>query len=126
MFSFNRRLAGVSTAALLLAASPMLLPTQSVAASAPTCRASMSDASPSQYSNVWVNVSSVANAKVRTIAHYKTTDTVHYANTGSDGKVGVKYYISSATAGFRVLVNVMVTGPAGARGYCTTSFVPHG
>ena len=85
----------------------------------------MSDASPSQYSDVWVNVSSVANGKVRTVAHYKTTDTVHYANTGSDGKVGVKYYISGSTPGFRVYVDVSVTGPAGATGSCRTSFVPH-
>jgi hypothetical protein len=121
--SLRQRLAGVSTV-VLLAASPVLVAAPSQAA-APTCRASMSDATPSQYSDVWVNVSSVANGKVRTVAHYKTTDTVHFANTGSDGKVGVKYYISGSTPGFRVYVDVSVTGPAGATGSCRTSFVPH-
>jgi len=85
----------------------------------------MSDATPSQYSNVWVNVSSVVKGKVRTVARYKTTDTVRFGNTGSDGKVGIKYYISGATPGFRVYVDVAVAGPAGATGYCRTSFVPH-
>jgi hypothetical protein len=125
MSSLNRRLAGVSTAALLTTAS-MLLPVQGAdAASAPTCRASMSDATPEQYSDVWVNVSSVANAKVRTVAHYKTTDTVRFGRTGSTGRGAVKYYISGATPGYRVTVDVMVTGPAGASGYCSTSYVPH-
>ena len=124
MSPLNRRLAGVSTAALLGTAT-MLLPIQSADAAAPTCRASMSDSTPEQYSDVWVNVSSVANAKVRTIAHYKTTDTVRFGRTGPAGKAGVKYYISGATPGFRVVVDVMVTGPAGASGYCSTSFVPH-
>ncbi len=125
MSSLNRRLAGFSAAALLSTAT-MLLPLQSAdAAGAPTCRASMSDATPEQYSDVWVNVSSVANAKVQTVAHYKTTDTVRFGRTGSTGRGGIKYYISGATPGYRVVVDVMVTGPAGARGYCSTSFAPH-
>jgi hypothetical protein len=121
--SVKKHLATIGATALI-AASPLLAPSPANAA-APTCRASMSDASPEQYHDVWVNVSSVANARVRTIAHYKTTDTVHFGRTGPAGKAGIKYYISSATAGYRVVVNVMVTGPAGASGYCTTSFVPH-
>ena len=125
MSSLNRRIAGVSTAALLGTAT-LLLPIHSAeAVSAPTCRASMSDSTPEQYSDVWVNVSSVSNAKVRTVAHYKTTDAVRFGKTNSAGKAGVKYYISGATPGYRVVVDVMVTGPAGASGYCRTSFVPH-
>jgi hypothetical protein len=123
MSSFNQRLAAGTTAAFL-ATSIVLLAAPSEAA-APTCRASMSDASPSQYSDVWVNVSTVANARVRTVAHYKTTDTVRGGKTGPAGRAGIKYYISGATAGFRVMVDVTVTGPAGASGHCVTSFVPH-
>ena len=97
MSLLNRRVAGVSTAALLGTAT-MLLPIQSAdAASAPTCRASMSTRRPEQYSDVRVNVSSVANAKVRTVANYKTTETVRFGRTGSTGRSGVKYYISGAT-----------------------------
>ena len=40
---------------------------------------------PEQYSDVWVNVSSLANAKVRTIANYKTTQTVRFRRTGPAG-----------------------------------------
>lgn len=124
MPSLNRRLAGVSTAALLSAAT-MLLPIHSAdAASAPTCRATMSDSTPSQYSNVYVNVTSGPNLAVRTVANYKTTSTVRLGRTGSTGRAGIKYYISGSTPGFRVVVNVTVTGPAG-RGYCSTSFTAH-
>ena len=124
MSSLNRRIAGVSTAALLSTAT-MMLPIQSAdAASAPTCRATMSDSTPSQYSDVWVNVSGTPNVAVRTVANYKTTQTVHTGRTGPTGKAGIKYYISGSTPGFRVVVNVTVTGPAG-RGYCSTSFVAH-
>lgn len=124
MLSLNRRLAGVSTAALIGAAT-MLLPIQAAdAVMAPTCRATMSDSTPSQYSNVYVNVVSGPNVAVRTTARYKTTSTVHTGRTGSTGKVGIRYYISGSTPGFRVVVSVSVTGPAGT-GYCSTSFVAH-
>ena len=120
----NRRLAGASTAALLSAAT-LLLPIQSAdAASGPTCRAAMSDSTPSQYSNVYVNVTSGPNVAVRTVANYKTTSTVRTGRTTSTGRAGIKYYISGSTPGYRVVVNVTVTGPAGT-GYCSTAFTAH-
>jgi hypothetical protein len=124
MSGFRRRLTGV-IATLVLAASPLLLqPTQADAAKALTCSASMSDATPEQYSNVYVRVHSAAAANVRTVAHYKTTTTTHYGKTGPAGWANIKYYISSATAGYRVYVDVYVT-KSGASGHCSTSFVPH-
>ena len=48
----------------------------------------------------------VAGASVRTVAHYKTTDTTHYGTTGSDGKCTIDYYISGATSGYTVWVDV--------------------
>lgn len=120
------RIALVSAALFL---SPTLVAPSFVASahaetSALTCRASMSDSTPKQYSNVYVRVRTAAYAKVRTVARYKTTNTVKRGTANSAGRANIRYYISGATPGYRVRVNVTVT-KNGRTSTCTTSFVPH-
>ena len=61
-------------AAALLASSPLVVHAPAEAAGL-TCRASMSDATPKMYSSVYVRVKTAPKARVRTVAHYKTTKT---------------------------------------------------
>lgn len=106
-----------------LAASPMLAPTSADAAVL-VCRASMSDATPSQYSNVTVRVKTAPYAAVRTVAHYKTTDTVKRRKANGKGRANVGYYISGSTPGFKVVVDVRVSKNGKVRN-CRTSFTAH-
>ena len=68
-------------------------------------------------------VRTAAGAGITTVAHYKTTDTRKSATASSQGKATVAYYISGATKGYRVVVNVTVTGGR-ATARCSTSFTP--
>lgn len=120
--SLKRRLAGFS-AVTVLAATPLIAAAPAQAA-VPGCRAWMSDATPKQYSNAFVQVKTAPYASVRTVAHYKTTNTAHTGKADGHGRRTQKYYISSATAHFRVWVDVYVT-KAGHSNHCRTSFVPH-
>jgi hypothetical protein len=116
--------AASTLAAVTLAASPLLVPTQAQAASL-VCRASVSDSSPSQYSNVYVRVGTGRpDATVLTVAHYATTNTVKRGRSNRTGKATVTYYISGATPGRRVVVDVTVTKGRKTR-TCSTSFTPH-
>lgn len=119
--SIRLRLAALAAAALFI---PLLATATPADAAALTCRASMSDSTPKQYSNVYVRVRTNAYAKVRTVAHYKTTNNVKRGTANSAGRASIKYYISGASAGYRVRVNVTVTKNGRSR-TCYTSFVPH-
>ena len=119
---FLRR-AAVAGAAAVLTATPLLVPTSAEAA-ALTCRASVSDATPAQYTDVFVRVKTAPRANVRTVAHYKTTDTVKKRKATAKGRASVKYYISGATPGYRVIVDVRVTKNGHSKS-CSTSFKPH-
>ena len=113
----------VATAAL--AASPLLMPAQAQAAGGLKCRASVSDATPSQYSNVYVKVNTGrAKASVRTVAHYSTTNTAKNRRSNSNGRASITYYISGARPGYRVKVDVTVK-KSGHTKTCSTSFTPH-
>ena len=114
-----------AVAATALAASPLLVPAQAQAAGGLKCRASVSDSSPAQYSNVYVKVKTGRpRAKVRTVAHYATTNTVKRRKSNGDGKATIKYYISGATPGHRVRVTVTVK-KSGRTKTCSTAFTPH-
>ena len=121
--SLKRRIA-VLGAAATFTCSPLLVSAPVDAAAALTCRASMSDSTPDQYSNVTVRVKTAPRAQVRTVAHYRTTDTAKSKRANSAGKANLVYYISSATAGYRVKVDVKVT-KNGQTKTCSTSFTPH-
>jgi hypothetical protein len=92
-------------------------------AAALTCRASMSNAAPKQYSTTHVIVSTVGRAGVATTAHYKTTKNVKNARANLLGKATVPYAISGATPGFTVVVGVVVTS-GGKSASCSTKFIP--
>lgn len=90
-----------------------------------TCKARVSDSTPKQYTNVNVTVNTgQANAAVKTVAHYKTTDTTKSGKSGKKGFAVLTYYISGATAGYKVVVNVTVSNGSATRS-CATSFTPH-
>ncbi len=101
-------------------------PGQAVArpgANALACRASVSNAHPHDYSTVVVSVSTVANARASTAAHYKTTTHVESAKANRAGQASTSYDISDATTGYRVIVSV--SGRNGSRtGSCQTSYTP--
>ena len=112
--------------ATAVASSVLLPPAQAVArASAKTlaCRASVSDARPSDYSTTTVYVKTVAKARVTTSAHYRTTTNTQSAEANSHGRAAINYDVSDATEGFKVIVTVRVQ--SGSRsGRCQTSYVP--
>ena len=103
-------------------APPTPKPSPTRTTSAPSCSASVSN-SQADYTTVDVYVTTAAGAGVTTVAHYKTTSHRKSATAGNRGKATIAYYISGATKGYRVVVDVTVTrGSATAR--CSTSFTP--
>ena len=87
-------------------------------------------ANPKRYSHVKIHVTvkdqsgnPLGNASVKTVAHYKTTDTTKHGTTSGDGKCVIDYYIAGATAGFKVWVDVAVTYKE-MKAYAGTSFTP--
>ena len=117
-------LAGLVTTGLLLAPVTASAAPLAATATALPCHASVSNSHPGDYSNVYVNVATTARSSVTTIAHYKTTSTRHTATANSHGTASIRYYISRATPGYKVVVSVQVR--LGSRsGSCSTSFIPH-
>lgn len=115
---------GALGVAVVIASSPLLAPSSADAAVKLTCRASVSDSTPKQYTDVYVRVRTAPHARVRTVAHYKTTNTVHAKKANAAGRATIDYYISSATAGYKVRVNVTVRKNGHVR-TCSTAFTPH-
>jgi hypothetical protein len=58
------------------------------------------------------------------VAHHKTVTHPKYGTADGSGKRTVWYYISGATPGYRVVVDVYVSRN-GRKGSCSTSFTPH-
>jgi hypothetical protein len=113
--------APVAAAALALTG---LSATPGSAASSLPCRAWMSNSRPADFTATYVRVQTVKFAHVRTVAHYKTTNTTKYGTANSVGRASIRYWISGATPGFKVKVSVTVH--SGSRtGSCSTSFIPH-
>jgi hypothetical protein len=105
----------------LSVAAPPPAPTRS--ARAVGCSASVSSTSPADYTTVDIDVRTAAGASVSTVAHYKTTDHQKTAVADGSGHATVTYYISGATPGYPVTVDVTVSaGSRAAR--CSTSFTP--
>ena len=89
-----------------------------------TCRASMSNAHPADYSTVEVIVqTAVAGAAVTATAHYKSKDTTNTGSAGSSGVADIPFRISRATPGYTVDVDVTVSAH-GASLSCSTAFTP--
>ena len=88
------------------------------------CHAGMSSSRPADYTTTSVRVKTVAQARVTTVAHYKTVNREHHGRTNGRGRASVPYYISGATPGYQVVVDVSVRWPHRS-GSCETSFTPH-
>lgn len=115
---------GLASTAALLAAGALIAPSPAHAAGALICRAHVSDATPNQYSHVYVHVRTAPRARVRTVAHYKTTDTARRTRANFTGRATTGYYISDATPGYKVRVTVRVA-KNGHSQTCSTAFTPH-
>jgi hypothetical protein len=94
-------------------------------ASAPLpCHASMSNNHPKDYTSTYVRVHTVAYAGITTVAHYKTVNRKHTGKAGAKGNATIRYYISGATPGYKVVVSVRVV-KGNRSGSCSTWFIPH-
>ena len=90
-----------------------------------SCTASVSNSSPADYSTVDIYVRTGSVASVTTVAHYKTTNHQKSTTANSAGQATIAYYISGATPGYTVEIDVTVS--AGSRSsHCSTSFTPAG
>ncbi len=122
--------------AAAVAAAPAVALLLTVAVSAPAataatsaaakmrCDASMTNRHPADYTDTGIKVHTAAHAHIRTVAHYKTVNHVKYASANSNGRRTVWYYISGATPGFTVVVDVYLH-KGGRHNSCQTSFTPH-
>jgi hypothetical protein len=88
-----------------------------------SCGASMSSSSPADYTDDYVDVTTMPYAGVTTVASYKTTSTQHTGQADGSGNATIDYYISDATVGYTVPVSVTVTA-RGRTATCSTSFTP--
>ncbi len=88
------------------------------------CHASMSASHPADFTTTTVRVKTVAQARVTTVARYRTVNREHHGRANRHGRAGIAYFISGATPGFRVVVNVTVRWPHRS-GSCQTAFTPH-
>jgi hypothetical protein len=105
------------------APAPPPAPAQPATSPALSCSATVSNSSPADYTTVDVTVRTAAGATVTTVAHYKTTNHQLSAVADASGVGTVAYYISGATPGFTVEVDVSAaTGSRSAS--CSTSFTP--
>jgi hypothetical protein len=107
----------------LTAAAPALAPVQTATSQGLSCSASASNSSPPDYSTVDITVRTAAGATVTAVAHYKTTSHQLTGVANASGVATIAYYISGATPGFTVVVDV--SAAAGSRSAsCSTSFTP--
>ena len=105
------------------APAPAPVPTPTPSAGALRCVAAVSSTSPADYTTVDVYVRTASGASVTTVAHYRTTDNQKAAVADGAGRAVVAYFISGATPGYKVRVDVTTTA-AGRRSTCSTSFTP--
>jgi hypothetical protein len=83
----------------------------------------VSNSHPADYTSTDVMVRTAAGAEVFTVAHYKTVNRAYFRVAGSGGRATVSYYVSGATRGHRVVVDVTVVSGHQANS-CSTSFTP--
>jgi len=99
-------------------------PASAAPATALPCRASMSNSHPRDYTTTDVRVKTAGHAGVTTVAHYRTVNRKHHRTANAKGRATVPYYISGATPGYKVIVDVYVS-KGSRKGSCKTSFTPH-
>lgn len=90
-----------------------------------TCSARVSDSTPRQHTTVKVYVKTgKPTAKVKAVAHYKTTSRTKSKTSNGSAKATLSFYIASAKAGRPVRVSVTVKKDGKTR-TCSTHFTPH-
>ena len=104
---------------------PSPSPSPTHTAPALSCTASMSNTRPADYTTDYLQVTTAPYAAVAAVAHYRTTDTGKNGQADGNGNAAIGYYISGATAGYTVHVDVTVTSH-GQTASCSTSFTPTG
>jgi hypothetical protein len=112
-----------AAAAITLAVAEPALAGRAATAALKACTASVSNSHPADYTTTDVKVRTSASAEVFTVAHYKTVNRAYFAVAGSGGRATVAYYVSGATPGHRVVVDVTVVSGHQANS-CSTSFTP--
>jgi hypothetical protein len=112
-----------AAAAVSLAVAGPALAGPATTAALRSCTASVSNSHPADYTTTDVKVRTAAGAEVFTVAHYKTVNRAYYRVASSAGQATIGYYVSGATIGYRVVVDVTVVSGHQANG-CSTSFTP--
>ena len=112
-----------AAAAISLAVAGPALAGPATTAALKSCTASVSNSHPADYTTTNVKVRTAAGAEVFTVAHYKTVNRAYYRVAGPRGRATVGYYVSGATPGYKVVVDVTVVRGHQANG-CSTSFTP--
>jgi hypothetical protein len=117
-------LTGISAAALIsLGVAGPALAGPATTAALKSCAASVSKSRPADYTTTDVKVRAAADVEVFTVAHYKTVNRAYYRVASPAGRATIPYYVSGATAGYRVVVDVTVVRGHQANS-CSTSFTP--
>jgi hypothetical protein len=119
--------APAAAGAIFMAPMAFMAPTATAAVATPaarlSCHASMSNSKPKGHTTTYVNVSTVKNADVATVAHFKTSSRTHTGKADAKGNAKIGYAVSSATPGYQVNVSVTVTSGK-SHSSCSTSFTP--
>lgn len=110
-------------AGITLAVAAPALAGPAATAALKSCAASVSNSHPADYTTTDVKVRTAADAEVFTVAHYKTVNRAYLRVAGSAGRATAAYYVSGATPGYRVVVDVTVVRGRQANS-CSTSFTP--
>jgi hypothetical protein len=113
---------GAAVAISLAVAGPALAGPATMAA-LKACTASVTNSHPADYTTTDVKVRTAASAEVFTVAHYKTVNRAYYRIAGPGGRATIAYYVSGATPGYKVVVDVTVVRGHQANA-CSTSFTP--
>ena len=116
--------AAVALPTMAITVAVAALPASAAPARALPCHASMSNSHPRDYTTTDVRVRTAAHAGVTTVAHYRTVNRRHHRTANARGRATVPYYISGATPGYKVIVDVYVS-KGNRKGSCKTSFTPH-
>ena len=114
-----RTYVGATPASTQTTAGPAASPAPTQPAGGGTCTASVSNPEPSGGSET-VTVHTTPNAAVKTVAHYKTTDSEHDGTSDSSGAANITFSIGRPSHGYTVQVTITTSSGQG----CSTSFTP--
>jgi hypothetical protein len=112
-----------AAAAISLAVTRPALAGPTTTAGLKSCTASVSNSHPTDYTTTDVKVRTLVGAETFTVAHYKTVNRAYFRVASSRGRAIIAYYVSGATPGYRVVVDVTVVSGHQANS-CSTSFTP--